>query len=256
MVAVKERKNDYVSSFSRFEERLSADARPLRRLRKAAIERFGALGFPTLKDEEWRFTNLAPLTSMTFEPAAPDGVPQATKLPVGVLVCGLAEALVRHPALVEPYLARLADYESHAFTALNTAFLRDGAFVHISAGTVVEEPINLAFVARASERPLVWHQRCLIVAGPNSKASIVESYDGSESVYFTNAVTEVAVGAEAFAGDAVTCRCAGADGASWSSIAMPPRASGSRSARSTTRSMMPSVSARSRRSMSRATSIM
>jgi Fe-S cluster assembly protein SufD len=193
MVAVKERKNDYLSSFSRFEELFSADAPPLRRLRRAAIERFAALGFPTLKDEEWRFTNLAPLTRVTFESAEPDAVPQATKQPDGVLVCGLAEALARYPALVEPHLARLADYESHAFTALNTAFLRDGAFVHIPAGTAVEEPINLTFVATASDRPVVWHRRCLIVAGPDSRASIVESYHGSEGIYFTNAVTEVVV---------------------------------------------------------------
>ena len=197
MIAAREGKDSYLSSFPPFEEGLSGGRRsPLRRLRRQALERFAALGFPTPKDEEWRFTNLAPLTKVAFEPGGPGGRPRLggrEALPDGVLVCGLEEALARHRHLVEPHLARYADYENHAFTALNTAFLCGGAFVYIPAGSVVEEPIYLPYFTDAADRPLVWHRRGLIVAGAGSRARVVESYDGSEGVYFTNAVTEVAV---------------------------------------------------------------
>jgi Fe-S cluster assembly protein SufD len=155
MIAASER-DVYLSGFSSFEERLSEGERsPLRQLRRRAIRRFAELGFPTLKDEEWRFTNLAPLVRASFELGPEEAeLPEAERrdvlaigpdtflllvngrppqapynkrtLPDGVLVCGLAAALARHPELVEPHLARHADYEGHAFTALNTAFLRDG----------------------------------------------------------------------------------------------------------------------------------
>lgn len=151
------------------------------------------LGFPTLHDEEWRFTNLASLLKVPFEPGEEEFRLQRSALPAGVLVCSLAEAMGRYPNFVEPHLARYADWENNTFTALNTAFLRDGAFVYVPAGKIVEEPIYLPFIAAESATPLVWHRRCLIVMGPDSQARIVESYDGAERVYFTNAVTEVVV---------------------------------------------------------------
>lgn len=222
MIAARQEKDVYRSSFALFEKGLDESGRsPLRRLRRRALQRFADLGFPTLKDEEWRFTNLAPLAKIAFElgeledadlleapvQLLPAGIPgtvlqfvnarppmlrhQGAALPDGLLVCSLAEALAEHRDLVEPHLARYADYEGHAFTALNTAFLRDGAFVYIPGGKRVAEPICLAFHAGASSKPIVWQRRCLIVAGPGSQARVVESYDGAEGRYFTNAVTEV-----------------------------------------------------------------
>ncbi len=194
MFAVMEERDHYCSSFSAWEERFAGDAAaPLSRLRRAAMERFSELGFPTLHDEEWRFTNLASLLKVPFEPGEEEFRLQRSALPAGVLVCSLAEAMGRYPNFVEPHLARYADWENNTFTALNTAFLRDGAFVYVPAGKIVEEPIYLPFIAAESATPLVWHRRCLIVMGPDSQARIVESYDGAERVYFTNAVTEVVV---------------------------------------------------------------
>jgi Fe-S cluster assembly protein SufD len=194
MIAVKEGKDVYLAEHAAFAERSSGDAAPLRRLRRTAIERFAALGFPAPKDEEWRFTNLAPLTRIPFEPGDADDLRlSAPRLPKGVLVCPLAEALARRPDLVEPHLARLADFHEHAFTALNAAFLRDGAFVYLPAGAVVEEPITIAFRTGAADRPLMWPRRSLIVAGTGSQARIIERYDGAEGVSFTNAVTEVVI---------------------------------------------------------------
>ena len=117
-------------------------------------------------------------------------------MPDGVIVCGLAEALQKHPQLVEPHLARHADFKRNAFAALNTAFLRDGAFVYVPANVAVEAPIDLSSVVAALDQnhPYVWHRRALVVLGRTARATVVESFGGSSGAYFTNAVTEIVVG--------------------------------------------------------------
>ncbi len=194
MTALMEERDTYLSAFARFERARAADRPGLVKLRQSAIERFAALGFPTLEDEDWRFTPIAPLTRTTFEKAEKPGMSAevAGALPSGVIVCDLMRALADHPELVEPHLARHADFEEHAFAALNTAFLGDGLFVYLPAGTVVETPITLNFVAEPSHNPLAWFRRVLVVAGRNSQATIVERYAGpAGTTYFTSAVTEV-----------------------------------------------------------------
>jgi Fe-S cluster assembly protein SufD len=197
-------------------------------LRRGALERFAALGFPDTRQEEWRLTSVAPIAAMPFrlqDEATPDGVTRATferftfepwecshlvfvnghaipalsslrALPPGVVACGLAEALARHRDLVEPHLGRLAPAAAHPFAALNTAFLQDGAFVHVPDGVTLDEPIHLLFVSAPHGRPTATFPRNLVVAGRASRASIVESYAGPApaEVYFTDAVTEIVVG--------------------------------------------------------------
>ena len=189
--------------------------------RAAAAERFAALGLPTRRDEEFRFTNVSPIAETPFRRAdktasvldsiaefdypgltgsrlvfvnghfAPDhSVIQG--LPQGVVVSTLAEALAQDPEALETHLGSYARFETHAFVALNTAALEDGVFISIPRNAVVEEPIHLLFVATAGSQPTVSHPRTLILAGENSQATIVESYAGAaDAVYFTNAVTEV-----------------------------------------------------------------
>jgi Fe-S cluster assembly protein SufD len=223
MTAVMEEKDVYLADFARFEQGLREGTRsPLHRIRQAAIERFSALGFPTPHDEEWRFTPLAPLVRTPFKLAVsarvrPEQVERFTfagdltrlvfvngryapelsslrPLPDGVFAGSLADALKTHADKVEPHLARYADHEEHAFVALNTAFLNDGAFVFLPRNKVVEEPIHLLFLATASGEPTVAHPRNLVVASENSQARIVETYASlSERVSFTNAVTEIVV---------------------------------------------------------------
>jgi Fe-S cluster assembly protein SufD len=119
-------------------------------------------------------------------------------LPAGVIVEGLGRALAEHPARVQPHLARYADYRQNGFTALNTAFIRDGAFIHVPEGRMVETPIHILYVAASGETPSVAHPRTLIVLGNGSAVTVVESYIGlSEQTYFTNAVTEIAAGRDA-----------------------------------------------------------
>ncbi len=107
-------------------------------------------------------------------------------------VDSLARALKSGNPELERLVGKLANFEQHAFTALNTAFINDGAFVHLSADTVVAEPIHLIFI---SDGEGVSHPRNLIVAGRHSRASVIESYVSlRDGAYFTNAVTELVVG--------------------------------------------------------------
>ncbi|HYT89870.1 MAG TPA: Fe-S cluster assembly protein SufD, partial [Gemmataceae bacterium] len=199
-------------------------------LRTAAIERFAEVGFPTSRDEDWKFTSLTPLAEIPFKLAsghelhsftaegssdnaldiaatvrlvfvngrlAPDlSTPGA--LPGNVVIGSLAAAMEQHRTLVEPHLTRLARHESHAFTALNTAFLSDGAFIHVGRGVVLREPIELVFLSTAPTEPTVSHPRTLIVAEDNSQLTVVQSYLGTDEVYFTNAVTEIIAGENAY----------------------------------------------------------
>ncbi len=106
----------------------------------------------------------------------------------------LAKAIRSGIGRPERHLGKIAAFENHAFTALNTAFIRDGAYIEIQADAVVEQPIHLIFVSEG-EGEAISHPRNLIVAAQNSRASIIESYICiRDSCYFTNAVTEIALG--------------------------------------------------------------
>src|SRR5215510_440975 len=231
MIEVTDERDLYLADFERFakaqEERSPTWAHSIRR---SAIERFAKLGFPTIHDEEWRFTNVAALAKVPLErwgtqpspvtPASVDlfkvrncpvhlmvfvngrfspALSSIQNLPSGVQLVSLATALQSDPQTLASHLARYASYEEHAFVALNTAFIEDGAFINIPRGVVVELPIHLLFLSTNVAKPLVSHPRNLIVAGPNSQASIVETYAGwGEEIYFTNAVTEVVLNDNAF----------------------------------------------------------
>ncbi len=225
-MTVMEEKDLYASDFARCERERRSQSNPwLQRLRTEAFERFTELGFPTSADEEWRFTNLAQFVKVPFQLAGRDTLPPDLKdllagvdrrrahvlafvngayasalssvdgLPAGVTLASLAGVLERFPKQAEPHLARLADCEGHAFTALNTAFIRDGAFVYLPPNVALEKLIHLAYVSTVRDDPTVSHPRTLIVAGDKCQAAIVETYVGYEDeVYFTNAVTEVVAG--------------------------------------------------------------
>ena len=227
MLNVAHEKEHYLAAFARFEKTPAAgrDA-GLRRLRQEALGRFEALGFPTSREEEWRWTNVAPIAKARFQPAdgARNGLAAAklqpfllngveaarlvfvngcfsvelssrSALPKGVTAGSLEDALDAGVPAVRAHLGRLAGCEERAFVALNTAFLRDGAFVHVAQGVHVAQPIHLLFVTSPGAEARASFPRTLIVAEEGSQAVVVESYAGLEDgVYFTNAVTEIAVG--------------------------------------------------------------
>jgi Fe-S cluster assembly protein SufD len=202
-----------------------AGAQPLwvTRTRQTALDRFRSLGFPTSRDEEWRFTSVAPIADGNFALAAnglaslaaadlapfrlgdlgavevvfvngryAPGLSNVAGLPRGVRVESLAAALEAHGDDLEPYLAQLAAFDRQPFAAMNTACLADGAFIEVPAGTICKTPIHVLFVSAAERQATMAHPRVLAVLGENSQATIVESYVATHGGrYFTNAVTEI-----------------------------------------------------------------
>src|SRR2546430_2150955 len=104
----------------------------------------------------------------------------------------------RREELARTHLARHARWRESAFASLNTAFLADGAFVHVPANVTLERPLEVVFLSTGpagSDGPIVSHPRSLIVVERGARASVVETYAGlSDDVYWTNTVTEVVVG--------------------------------------------------------------
>ena len=176
MSAVAEHTGYWLAEFTK-QERL---APWMQELRDAAFQRFAELGFPNTHDEEWRFTNVAPIARAQFMHIA--------LAPLVVDAPGEAE-----PGIAEQYLGKLASFRNHAFIALNTAFLKDLVIIHVPRGAVVEKPIRIDYsgLDGAYAAP-----RALIVVGADAHCKIVESYSG-RGRYFTNAVTEIVAGAGA-----------------------------------------------------------
>ena len=214
----------YIDQYQTFARSVSKQTPAwLATIRQCAFERFQALGFPTTKNEDWHFTSVAPIAEAAFPPlAAPGGDVKAAdlapfmfgatdwptivfvngvftpalssldRLPDGVRVYDLATAVRSGDPVVEKYLSRLAPYELHAFTALNSAFVNDGAVVRIAKEFDVEQPIHVMFVSDAEAAKTQSNPRTLIIAERHSKATVIESYVATgEASYFTNAVTEV-----------------------------------------------------------------
>ena len=219
----------YWEEFERLEQGVKELAW-VRAARKAGISHFVELSFPTLHDEDWRFTNVAPIAKLPFKPVfdlAQDGVTakalghftlarlagiklvfvsghfapalsSTVKLPEGVKVMSLASALASDTGLVEKHLFRHARAEANAFTALNTAFFQDGAFIYVPAGETVPEPIQLLYVSTAKDDGATAHLRNLIVAEKGSQVTVIESFVSlSDASYVTNSVTELVAGENA-----------------------------------------------------------
>lgn len=197
------------------ERRSPRDPEWLVEIRRDAMERLTEIGFPTTRQEEWKYTNVAPILKTAFV-AAPEEGPRRVEEPRegtqlvfvngrhapdlssaprdGAQVGSLRQLLATEPELARPHLAKIAR-EGNAFAAANAAFLEDGAFVRIPKGAAVPEPIQLVFLSEPVFGPTLSHIRNLIVAEPGSQASVVETYIGTAGeLYFTNAVTEVALG--------------------------------------------------------------
>ena len=200
-------------------------------VRRAAMERFARTGFPAARDEEWRFTPLSAIAQGTWRPAsggageltraqlAPfvfghadwttlvfvNGVFNETlsvvgEMPDGVRVRSLAEALRSDGALLHAHLTRHAPIEGSPFTALNTAFMAEGGVVHVGPGVDVAAPVHLLFITTAEAGGTVAHPRNIVVVERGARASVIESYVtlAPGQSYWTNPVTEVAVGAGAW----------------------------------------------------------
>jgi Fe-S cluster assembly protein SufD len=219
--------DSYLQKFEKFEKETKQPAWVFP-LRKAGIARFAELGFPTINDEDWRFTNVAPIAKLPFIPSLSVSRGGLTKEEIGKFTFGdlaahrlvfvnghylpdfstpldgpvraqsLASALTSQSGLLEKHLAQHAEANNNAFTALNTAFFQDGAFIHVPAGKSAQRPIHLLFISTAQETGVSSNPRNLIIAESRSQLTVIESYVSvADAPYFTNAVTEMVVGDDA-----------------------------------------------------------
>ena len=191
--------------------------------RERAARRFAEAGFPTVRNEDWRFTNVAPIAEAKYPlaqgvfkqaPALVDtvNVPGAVRLticngefvpalsdlstlPRGLKITGLRDGARDNADGLEQHLGKTFDISAHPFAALNTSLLDDGVAVFIAKGAVIETPIHIVTVTGSDTGAVTAHPRVLVVAGENSQARIAHTFIGVEgAAYFTNSIVEVVVG--------------------------------------------------------------
>ncbi len=169
----------------------------LTEVRRSASDWIGTHGFPTRKDEDWRYTRLEPMLAVPFERAPPGlshdhaqmavnglgagfggtrlvfvnglfapELSRVEELPSGARVTNLASVLANGDDCLEPIFSRRFTPFQHAFEALNTALSGDGAFVSLAAGVVVEAPIELVFFSETGGAPVVSNPRSTVLGRP------------------------------------------------------------------------------------------
>lgn len=215
----------YLTEFSNGKKSLAGHAVPwLQGMRQKAIDRFPHLGFPTRRNEEWKYTDVTSIEQKRFKPIIeptqpfiPDEIkaqgfdyesyytliflngqfslaatdPRA--LPEGVTVESLGNILVTDPRQVKKHLARYADANANGFSALNTAFMTDGTYIHLAENIVLDKPIQLLFVSTAQHESSLSQPRNLVVLEEGAQATLIERHVhyGQTADYFTNAITEI-----------------------------------------------------------------
>lgn len=216
--------NSFAAAFQKLQAGPSAPG--LKQLRESAMTSFAELGFPTPKDEEWKYTNVAPIARAGFsfsatnqaaptiskEDLASFGIAESEDSRLvfvngqfsdplslltgiqGVTVAQLAQAAndERFSGVIREHLGRHADPVANGFTALNTAFIDQAAFVYVPKGVVLNEPLHLLFVTDTNNSTQAAFPRVLVVAEENSQVTLIESYVSTNAAqYLTNAVVEV-----------------------------------------------------------------
>ncbi len=200
----------------------------LQAIRNEGIARFAETGFPTLKDEDWRFTNVAPIARMPFHPVfeavnhglgaefvgglvfgqltgsklvfvdghyAPELSSADKLMATGARLLSLAEACREGLPVLEKALARHVQAGGNPFAALNAAFFTDGALVHVPAGITVPEPVQILHIASAARPNATANVRHLVVAEEGSQVTVLETWvSANGGTRLTNAVVELVVG--------------------------------------------------------------
>jgi Fe-S cluster assembly protein SufD len=213
----------YMEAFDQFNRRAATQLGWLKGLRQEGFAHFSESGFPTTHDEDWRFTNISALAQTEFQAAQPAKVSahdleqfgtsgfacqlvfvngryskelsRVPSMPRGITVGSLAEQITTDASTVQAHLGQYLNFQRDAFAALNTAFIEDGAYVHVPRGVVVELPIYLLFVTVAGSAPAMDHPRILIVAEDNSQVTVVEDYVAiGQGISLSNTATELVAG--------------------------------------------------------------
>ena len=223
-------KDWYISRFKDFENNLNGESqKPIHKLRKEAIADFSQLNFPTTHDEEWRFTNISPLLKYNFKPAGlkkelsknildkflfkelnchlivfvnglyEKELSNTKNLPGKVKAGNLGEEIKSGSNLVNEHLGKYANHQKQIFTALSTAFTKDGAFIYVPDGIIIEEPIHILFITDSKDEQIFIQPRNLFIADKNSQVTIIEHYVSlGDDAYFTNVVTEIVADENSF----------------------------------------------------------
>jgi Fe-S cluster assembly protein SufD len=222
MIALNPEIERYVAQFEA--RRVAAEPEWLRTSRRAALEHFVAAGFPTTRDEEWKYTSVQSIVETGFQPARETAfsreelvslplietvaarlvfingryAPEFSRIPTlprGATLTNLASAASAGDQVVEKELGQYSRTDRNAFVALNTALWQDGGFLHLARGVILEEPVHFLFIGSGAGGPTESQVRNLVILEENSQATVQETYVGRNGeVYFTNAVTEVALG--------------------------------------------------------------
>ncbi|WP_046744055.1 Fe-S cluster assembly protein SufD [Kordia zhangzhouensis] len=217
-----ELKDKLLSSFMVFEDRLDDESKNLNEIRNEAIKSFQQQGFPSKKDEDWKYTSLNALLKHDYcispkhEPAVEfkdvkkyfihdidtykivfiDGKYSSFLSETthdGIDVCLMSSALnkPKYKIIIDSYYNKIAKKE-HSLTSLNTAFASEGAYIHIPKNKIVEKPIQIIHFSTGNEATLLLQPRNLIIVGENSHVQIIERHQSlTSNVVLTNSVTEV-----------------------------------------------------------------
>ena len=226
-------KEKVINNFREFENSLNGlaigkDGKPgkIHSIRLEALKLFEEIGFPEFKSEEWKYTNIKPITQKDFNqfPEKVSGIKEdiihkylIPGLDANILVFingkfsdkyskiitkdknvfigSFREGLSKHKNIIEEHFSKYAKYKSDGFTALNTAYSIDGAFIYIPDKLEIKTPVHLVFISDTDNSDTLSQPRNLIVTGESSSLEIIESYFSSGSNFsFTNSVTEIYAG--------------------------------------------------------------
>ncbi len=214
-------KDKLLSSYIAFEDNLEVDS-PIHEIRNKSIKKFENDGFPTKKDEAWKYTSLNSLLKNdysvfpkqldntielkdvkkyflhdidTYKVVFVDGVyssflSETTHDKLDVCLLSAALSKPKYKPVIEAYFNKVAKDES--LTSLNTAFAKEGAYIHIPKHKEVEKPIEIINFSTGNEAAIFLQPRNLIVVGENAHVQIIERHQSlSGNEVLTNSVTEV-----------------------------------------------------------------
>lgn len=191
--------------------------------RNLAFEVFKESGFPSIKEENWKYTDIRPIIEKPFFTNHKKNLINKTqlettgfsnldcielvfinglfsvehsninKLPKEVIVCDIHTALDEHEDLLNKYITNCTN-NNNPFTVLNSAFIQHGCFIYIPENTVIEKPVHLLYLTREQEKPFISNPRNIIVMQTNTKLTVIESYNGLDNAnYLTNTVTDISL---------------------------------------------------------------
>ncbi|WHT40775.1 MULTISPECIES: Fe-S cluster assembly protein SufD [Myroides] len=217
-----ELKDKLITSFVAFEQQLSGEHDTLHSIRLEGLKTFEDKGFPTKKEEAWKYTSLNSILkqdfcvvpkkevavdykdvkqyflsdSDTYKLVFINGVFSShlsSTTHDGLDVCLMSSALTKpkYKMLIDTYYNTITDKED-SLTALNAAYAVEGAFINIPKSKVVSKPIEIVYLSTAGEQALLVQPRNLIIVGENAHVQILERHQSlDECSIFTNSVTEI-----------------------------------------------------------------